>query len=168
MDRTQKSDLVKALHSTFEDSASVVVVHCAGLTVAESNDLRNKMRNDNCGFKVTKNKITRLALKDTKYQHMDEMFRGPTAIGSSADPVMAAKILVNFAKENEKITIIGGGLEDKPLSKNEVEALAELPSLSDLRGKLVGLLQAPASKIARLTKEPASQVLRTISQKSKK
>ena len=168
MDRTQKSDLVKALHSTFEDSASVVVVHCAGLTVAESNDLRNKMRNDNCSFKVTKNKITRLALKDTKYQHMDEMFRGPTAIGSSADPVMAAKILVNFAKENEKITIIGGGLEDKPLSKNEVEALAELPSLSDLRGKLVGLLQAPASKIARLTKEPASQVLRTISQKSKK
>ncbi len=168
MDRTQKSDLVKTLHSTFEDSASVVVVHCAGLTVAESNDLRNKMRNDNCSFKVTKNKITRLALKDTKYQHMDEMFRGPTAIGSSADPVMAAKILVNFAKENEKITIIGGGLEDKPLSKNEVEALAELPSLSDLRGKLVGLLQAPASKIARLTKEPASQVLRTISQKSKK
>ena len=166
MDKKQKTDLVKTLHNTFEDAASVVVVHCVGLTVAESTDLRNKMRNENCYFKVTKNKITRLALKETKYQHMDEMFRGPTAIGSSKDPVMAAKILVDFAKENEKLVIIGGGLEDKPLSKIDVEALAKLPSLSDLRGKIVGLLQAPASKILILTLEPASQVLRTISQKS--
>ena len=166
MNRNQKTDLVKTLRNTFEDAASVVVVHCIGLTVAESTDLRNKMRNDNCSFKVTKNKITRLALKDTKYQHMDEMFRGPTAIGSSKDPVMAAKVLVNFANENEKLVIIGGGLEDKSLSKDDVVALAKLPSLNDLRGKLVGLLLAPASKIARLTKEPASKVLRTISQKS--
>ena len=166
MNRNQKTDLVKTLRNTFEDSASVVVVHCVGLTVAESTDLRNKMRNENCSFKVTKNKITRLALKDTKYQHMDDMFRGPTAIGSSKDPVMAAKILVDFAKENEKLVIIGGGLEDKPLSKIDVEALAKLPSLSDLRGKIIGLLQAPASKILRLTMEPASQILRTISQKS--
>lgn len=166
MNRNQKTDLVKTLRDTFEDAASVVVVHCIGLTVAESTDLRNKMRNDNCSFKVTKNKLTRLALKDTKYQHMDDMFRGPTAIGSSKDPVMAAKVLVNFANENEKLVIIGGGLEDKSLSKDDVVALAKLPSLNDLRGKLVGLLQAPASKIARLTKEPASKVLRTISQKS--
>ena len=166
MNRNQKTDLVKTLRNTFEDAASVVVVHCIGLTVAESTDLRNKMRNDDCYFKVTKNKLTRLALKDTKYQHMDEMFRGPTAIGSSKDPIMAAKVLVNFANENEKLVIIGGGLEDKSLSKDEVVALAKLPSLNDLRGKLVGLLQAPASKIARLTKEPASKVLRTISQKS--
>ena len=166
MNRIQKTDLVKTLRDTFDDAASVVVVHCIGLTVAESTDLRNKMRNDNCSFKVTKNKLTRLALKDTKYQHMDEMFRGPTAIGSSKDPVMAAKVLVNFANENEKLVIIGGGLEDKSLSKDDVVALAKLPSLNDLRGKLVGLLQAPASKIARLTKEPASKVLRTISQKS--
>ena len=167
MNRNQKTDLVKSLRSTFEDSASVVVVHCIGLTVAESTDLRNKMRNENCNFKVTKNKITRLALKDTKYQHMDGMFSGPTAVGSSKDPVMAAKILVNFAKENEKLVIIGGGLDEKPLSTNDVEALAKLPSLNELRGKLVGLLQAPALKIARLTKEPASKILRTISQKSK-
>ena len=167
MDKKQKTDLVKTLHNTFESAASVVVVHCVGLTVAESTDLRNKMRDVNCHFKVTKNKITRLALQKTKYQHMDEMFSGPTAIGSSKDPVMAAKILVDFAKENEKLIIIGGGLEDKPLSKTEVEALAKLPSLTDLRGKLVGLLQAPATKILRLTVEPASQVLRTITQKSK-
>ena len=122
MNRIQKTDLVKTLRDTFNDAASVVVVHCIGLTVAESTDLRNKMRNDDCYFKVTKNKLTRLALKDTKYQHMDEMFCGPTAIGSSKDPVMAAKVLVNFAKENEKLVIIGGGLEEKPLTKNDVEA----------------------------------------------
>ena len=167
MNRDQKTELVKTLRSTFEDSASVVVVHCVGLTVAESTDLRNKMRNDNCNFKVTKNRITRLALKDTKYQYMDEMFSGPTAIGSSKDPVMAAKVLVDFAKENEKLVIIGGGLNDKPLSKKDVEALAKLPSLDDLRAKLVGLLQAPALKLARLTKEPATKVLRTISEKTK-
>jgi large subunit ribosomal protein L10 len=125
------------------------------------------MRNGNCNFKVTKNRIARIALKDTKYLHMDSMFKGPTAIGSSKDPVMAAKILVDFAKENEKLVIMGGGLEDKALSKIDVEELAKLPSLTDLRGKLVGLLQAPASKILRLSMEPASQVLRTISQKSK-
>jgi len=167
VNRQEKSDLVKTLHNTFEGSTSVVVVHCNGLTVSESTELRNKMREENCNFKVTKNKIARLALKETKYRYMDDMFKGPTAIGSSNDPVMAAKVLVDFAKDNEKLIIIGGGLEDKPLSKKDVEALAKLPSLNDLRGKIVGLLQAPASKLVRLTMEPASQVLRTISQKSK-
>ena len=167
MNRNEKTDLVNNLHDTFDNAASVVIVHCIGLTVEESTSLRTKMRNENCNFKVTKNRIARIALKDTKYQHMDSMFKGPTAIGSSSDPVMAAKILVDYAKENEKLVIIGGGLEDKALSKIDIEALAKLPSLNDLRGKLVGLLQAPASKILRLSVEPASQVLRTISQKSK-
>ena len=167
MNRNEKTDLVNNLHDTFDNAASVVIVHCIGLTVEESTSLRTKMRNENCNFKVTKNRIARIALKDTKYQHMDSMFKGPTAIGSSSDPVMAAKILVDYAKENEKLVIIGGGLEDKALSRIDVEALAKLPSLNDLRGKLVGLLQAPASKILRLSMEPASQVLRTISQKSK-
>jgi len=167
VNRNEKTELVNNLHDTFDNAASVVIVHCIGLTVEESTSLRTKMRNENCNFKVTKNRIARIALKDTKYQHMDSMFKGPTAIGSSSDPVMAAKILVDYAKENEKLVIIGGGLEDKALSKIDVEALAKLPSLNDLRGKLVGLLQAPASKILRLSVEPASQVLRTISQKSK-
>ena len=167
VNRNEKTDLVNTLHNTFEGSTSVVIVHCAGLTVAESTDLRSKMREGNCKFKVTKNRIARIALKDTKYQHMETMFSGPTAIGSSEDPVMAAKILVDFAKNNEKLVIIGGGLEDKQLSKIDVEALAKLPSLNDLRGKLVGLLQAPATKLLRVILEPASQVLRTISQKSK-
>ena len=165
MNRQEKSDLVKTLHDTFE--ASVVVVHCNGLTVSESTELRRKMRDENCNFKVTKNKIARLALKETKYSYMEDMFKGPTAIGSSKDPVMAAKVLVDYAKENEKIVIIGGGLEDKSLSKIDIEALAKLPSLNDLRSKLVGLLQAPSIKIARLMKQPGTKVLRTISQKSK-
>jgi len=162
VNRNEKTDLVNNLHDTFDNAASVVIVHCIGLTVEESTNLRTKMRNENCNFKVTKNRIARIALKDTKYQHMDSMFKGPTAIGSSSDPVMAAKILVDYAKENEKLVIIGGGLEDKALSKIDVEALAKLPSLNDLRGKLVGLLQAPASKILRLSVESASQVLRII------
>ena len=162
MNRNEKTDLVNNLHDTFDNAASVVIVHCIGLTVEESTNLRTKMRNENCNFKVTKNRIARIALKDTKYQHMDSMFKGPTAIGSSNDPVMAAKILVDYAKENEKLVIIGGGLEDKALTKIDVEALAKLPSLNDLRGKLVGLLQAPASKILRLSVAPASEVLRNI------
>ena len=167
MNRNEKTELVNSLHDTFESAASIVVVHCIGLTVSESTNLRTKMRDENCNFKVTKNRIARIALRGTKYQHMEGMFSGPTAIGSSKDPVMAAKILSNFAKENEKLLIVGGGLEDKPLSKTDVEALAKLPSLNDLRGKLVGLLQAPASKILRLSIEPATQLLRTISEKSK-
>jgi large subunit ribosomal protein L10 len=167
VNRNQKTELVNTLHSTFEKATSVVVVHCVGLTVAESTDLRTKMRNENCNFKVTKNRIARIALKGTKYQHLESMFSGPTAIGSSDDPVMAAKILVDFANVNDKLLIVGGGLDEKSLSKAEVEALAKLPSLNDLRGKIVGLIQAPSSKILRLTLEPASQVLRTISQKSK-
>ena len=167
MNRNQKTDLVNTLHNTFDGSASVVIVHCVGLTVAESTDLRRKMRDENCDFKVTKNRIARIALKNTKYQHMESLFSGPTAIGSSKDPVMAAKVLVDFAKKNEKIVPIGGGLVYKPLSKTNVEALALLPSLNDLRGKLVGLIQAPTTKLLRVIIEPATQVLRTISQKSK-
>ena len=166
MDRARKEQVVSELKEVFENSGVIVAAKYSGITVAEMSDLRNKMRNDNCNFKVTKNKITRLALQDTKYQHMHGMFSGPTAIGSSKDPVMSAKVLVDFAKENEKLVIIGGGLEDKPLSMEDVISLAKLPSLNDLRGKLVSLLTASALKIARLTNEPASKVLRTISQKS--
>jgi large subunit ribosomal protein L10 len=119
VDRNQKTELVNTLHNTFEKAASIVVVHCAGLTVAESTELREKMRNENCNFKVTKNRITRIALKGTKYQYLDSMFSGPTAIGSSIDPVMPAKVLVNFAKDNDKLMIVGGGLDEKLLSKSD-------------------------------------------------
>ena len=167
MSKTAKKNYIEEMKKNFSSNESVMIAQYQGLNVNELDELRKQLREKGILFKVTKNRIARIALKDTKYQHMDSMFKGPTAIGSSNDPVMAAKILVDYAKENEKLVIIGGGLEDKALSRIDVEALAKLPSLNDLRGKLVGLLQAPASKILRLSVEPASQVLRTISQKSK-
>ena len=118
------------------------------MTVAESSDLRQKMRGAGAGLKVTKNRIAKLALKGTRYEDLDSIFTGPTIVGTSEDPVVAAKILVDYAKGNSKITIIGGSMDGKTLDKSGVEALAKMPSLVELRGKLVGLIQAPAAKIA--------------------
>ena len=160
MDRQQKTDLVNTLHNTFEDSASVVIVHCVGLTVAESTDLRNKMRNENCNFKVTKNRISKLAIKGTKYENMSELFAGPTAIAFSDDPVAAPKIASSFAKENEKFSIIGGGLDGVLMSVPEIEQLASLPSLDQLRGKIIGLLNAPAQNILSVNIAVASKLTR--------
>jgi large subunit ribosomal protein L10 len=167
MNREQKTTYVNDLKTVIAANEGILVYHYEGITVKDLESLRAKMRESGAFLKITKNRIAKIALKGSKAEKLEKFFKGPTAIGSSSDPVMAAKILVDYAKENEKLVIIGGGLEDKALSKIDVEALAKLPSLNDLRGKLVGLLQAPASKILRLSVEPASQVLRTISQKSK-
>jgi large subunit ribosomal protein L10 len=120
------------------------------------------MREAGAGFKVTKNRIAKLALKDTRYEDLDSLFTGPTAIGTSQDPVAAAKTLVEFAKSNNKLTIVGGSIDGKVLDKSGVEALAKLPSLDELRGKLVGLLQAPAGKLARVAQAPAGKLARVI------
>ena len=162
MNRTQKTELIETLHATFSEAASVVVAHQVGLTVVESSALRNKMREGGARFKVTKNRIAKIALKDTPYEDLTDQFTGPTAIGTSGDPVTAAKILVEFAKENDKLTIICGAIGAQVLDKAEVEALAKLPSLDELRAKLVGLLQAPATKLARIAQEPASQLARVV------
>lgn len=166
MNRTEKAELIETLHATFSEAASVVVTHQVGLTVAESSALRNKMREGGAAFKVTKNRIAKIALKDTAYEDLTEHFTGPTAIGTSADPVSAAKVLVEFAKENDKLTVIGGAIGGQVLDKSGVEALAKLPSLDELRAKLVGLMQAPATKLARVTQAPASQLARVIQAKS--
>ena len=166
MNRNQKTDLVKTLRGTLEHSASVVVVHCIGLTVAESTDLRNKMRNENCSFKVTKNKIVKLALKNTKFEYLDSLFAGPTAIGSSEDAIAPAKVLVDFTKESEKIKIIGGGVDTKSLSVDEISNLASLPSLDEVRSKLIGLLMAGPTKLVRTIKEPPSRLARILATKN--
>jgi large subunit ribosomal protein L10 len=111
---------------------------------------------------VTKNRLTKLALQGTKYENLTDLFTGPTAIGTSSDPVSAAKTLVSFAKTNDKLTIIGGSLDGKVLDKAGVEALATLPSLDELRAKIIGMLTAPATKVARVTQAPASQLARVI------
>jgi large subunit ribosomal protein L10 len=166
VNRQEKAELIETLQTTLNASSTVVVTHQVGMTVAESSDLRAKMREAGAGFKVTKNRIAKLALKGTRYEELEGMFTGPTAIGTSADPVAAAKALVEFAKDNDKLTIIGGSMDGKILDKAGVEALATMPSLDELRGKLAGLIQAPAAKIARVTQAPAGKVARVIQARS--
>ena len=166
MNRQEKAELIETLQTTLNDSTTVVVAHQVGMTVAESSDLRAKMREAGAGFKVTKNRIAKLALNDTPHTALESLFTGPTAIGTSTDPVAAAKVLVEYAKGNDKLTIVGGSMDGKSLDKAGVEALAKLPSLDELRGKLVGILQAPAAKIARVAQAPAGKVARVINARS--
>ena len=166
MNRQEKAELIETLQTTLNDSTTVIVAHQVGMTVAESSDLRAKMREAGAGFKVTKNRIAKLALNDTPHTALESLFTGPTAIGTSTDPVAAAKVLVEYAKGNDKLTIVGGSMDGKSLDKAGVEALAKLPSLDELRGKLVGILQAPAAKIARVAKAPAGKVARVIKARS--
>ena len=162
MNRTEKAELIDTLQSTLNASSAVVVANQVGMTVAESGDLRQKMRDAGAGLKVTKNRIAKLALKGTRYEDLDSIFTGPTVVGTSEDPVAAARILVEYAEGNPKITIIGGSMDGKTLDKAGVEALAKMPSLSELRGKLVGIVQAPAAKIARVMQAPAGKMARVI------
>ena len=162
MNRTEKAELIETLQTAFNGSSTIVVAHQVGMTVAESGDLRQKMRDAEAGFKVTKNRIAKLALKGTRFEDLDSMFTGPTAVGMSQDPVAAAKTLVEYAKGNAKMTIVGGSLDGKLLDKAGVEALAKLPSLEETRGTIVGLIQAPAAKIARVMQAPAGKFARVI------
>ncbi len=166
MNRKQKEELVQNLHDTFLNSSSVIVTHINGLTVAETTELRSSMRNANCKFKVTKNKIAKLALKKTNYEQLDELFKGPTAIGSSHDEILPAKILVKFSKDSEKIKIVGGAIDNKPLSVEEINNLAMLPSLDEIRSKLLGLLMAGPEKLVRILNEPPSRLARILLNKS--
>ena len=162
VDRSMKQELVDTLHSTFKQSNLVVVAELRGLTVAELTDFRRKMRAEGAGLKVAKNRLARRALTDTNYATLDSLFVGPTVIGFSVDPIAAAKVALNFAKTNEKVTIKGGSMNGLLLDKSGVEALATLPSLDELRGKLVGVLVAPATKIAAVLQAPGSQLARVL------
>jgi large subunit ribosomal protein L10 len=160
MDRTQKAELVSALNATFNESAVVVVTRNLGLTVAQSTDLRNKMRDAGANYKVAKNRLTKIALEDTQYASLSDLLTGPTALATSGDPVAAAKVAVEFAKTNDKLEIVGGAMGDTVLDVDGVKALASLPSLDELRAKLIGLVQAPATKVAQVISAPAGQLAR--------
>ena len=166
MNRKQKEQLVESLHQTFINSQSIIVTHINGLTVSETTNLRSDMRSANCKFKVTKNRIVKLALKKTKFEHLMDLFNGPTAIGSSEDAIAPAKVLVKFTKESEKIKIIGGGVETKSLSVDDITNLASLPSLDEVRSKLIGLLMASPTKLVRTIKEPPARVARILATKN--
>lgn len=162
MDRTQKEEQVTSLRETFDGAELVVVTHYSGMTVAEMGDLRGQMREAGANFKVTKNRLTKLALAGTKFEGLSDMFSGPTAIAYSSDPVAAAKASVNFSKANEKLVVLGGAMGEESLDVNSIKALATLPSLDELRAKLVGMISTPATRIAGVLQAPAGQVARVI------
>ena len=160
MDRSQKQQLVDSLHKTLSGASLVVVTRQSGLTVKEVTELRRQMRAAGATYKVTKNRLARLALKDTPYQELAPLFTGPTAVACSKDPVAAAKVAVKYADSNEKVTILGGSLGDRKLDLAAIKSLATLPSIDSLRSKLIGLIQAPATKVAGVLQAPAGQLAR--------
>lgn len=160
MERAEKREVVTALHDVFAKTGVVVVAHYAGLTVADMTRLRSDMRSAGGQVKVAKNRLVKLALEGTDAKGIADLLKGPTCLAFSADPIAAPKVAVKFAKGNEKFVILGGTMGAQVLDAEGVSSLASLPSLDELRAKLIGLLQAPASKIARTLNEPGAQLAR--------
>jgi large subunit ribosomal protein L10 len=162
MDRAQKAELVADLKSSFSKTSVVIITRNLGLTVAQSTVLRTKMREAGASYKVSKNKLARIAVEGTTYSSLHDLLVGPTALSTSVDPVAPAKVIVDFAKTNDKLEIVGGAMGDTVLDVAGVKALAELPSLDELRAKIVGLIQAPATKIVQIVQAPAGQLARVL------
>jgi large subunit ribosomal protein L10 len=160
MDRAQKAAAVADLKQTFSEVGVVVVTRNLGLTVAQSTQLRTKMREAGATYKVSKNKLAKIALDGTAYLSLGDMLTGPVGLATSVDPVAAAKVVVDFAKTNDRLEIVGGAMGATALNPEGVKALATMPSLDELRAKIVGLIQAPAQKLASITQAPAGQLAR--------
>jgi large subunit ribosomal protein L10 len=162
MDRSQKADLVAELKSVLSETSVVVVTRNHGLSVAQSTDLRLKMRDAGAQYKVAKNRLALIALEDTRYKPIGDLLKGPTALATSGDPVAAAKVAVEFAKTNDRLEIVGGAMGDTVLDADGIKALAALPSLDELRAKLVATLAAPATQFVRTLAEPGSRFARVL------
>ena len=162
MDRAEKKELVTILHQVFSTTKVVVVAHNKGLTVNQVNDLRGRMVTAGATVKVAKNRLAKLALDGTDAAGIKDLFTGPTMLAYASDPVSAPKVAVEFAKANEQFVILGGAMGKTALNVDGVKQLASLPSLDELRAKIIGLIQAPATKIAQLTNAPAAKVARVI------
>ena len=168
MDRAQKPLVVEELNRVFNEVSVVVVTRNLGLTVAQSTALRLKMRDAGATYKVTKNSLAKIATKGTVYESISDMLTGPIALASSKDPVAAAKVIAEFAKTNDKLEIVGGAMGSTLLNADGVKALATMPSLDELRAKIVGLVQAPATKIVQIIQAPAGQIARVLSAHAEK
>ena len=166
MKRSDKNDFVQKLKDELKGSNSVIVAHYDGLSVSETDSLRKEMRDKGAKFKVTKNRLTKIALADTPYESIADLFVGPTAIAYSSDPVAPAKVSVIFEKKLENFKIIGGSYDGKKIDKEKINFLASLPSLDQIRGILLGLLNAPAQKIASVVQAPAGQLARLVNARS--
>jgi large subunit ribosomal protein L10 len=162
MDRAEKAASVEELKGVFANAGVVVVGHYAGLTVADMTVLRRRLRAEGAGLKVVKNRLAKIALQGHVAEAGGKMFVGPTAIAYSPDPISATKVAVQFAKEKDKFVLLGGMMGATILDQDAVKALASLPSLDELRGKLIGLIQAPATKIAGVIAAPGGQLARVI------
>jgi large subunit ribosomal protein L10 len=162
VDKAEKAEVVEELKGVFSDAGSLVVAHYTGMTVAQMSDLRARMRAAGASFKVAKNRLAVRALQGTPVEAISHLFKGPTGIAYSNDPVAASKVAVAYARDNDKLVILGGSVGTTALDAEGVKALATLPSLDELRGKIVGLLQAPATKIAGVLAAPAGQIARVI------
>jgi large subunit ribosomal protein L10 len=162
MDRAEKADLVGELNATFGEVGVVVVTRNLGMTVAQSTSLRIKMREAGASYRVAKNRLTKRAIEGTAYAGIGDLLTGPTALATSTDPVAAAKVAVEFAKTNDRFEIVGGAMGDTLLDVDGVKALATLPSLDELRAKIVGLVQAPATKVVQIVQAPAGQLARVL------
>ena len=160
MDRAEKAELVTSLQQVFQTTNVVVVCHYAGLTVAQMSALRRQMRQAGASVKVAKNRLAKIALEGTDVASISALMNGPTLIAYSGDPVAAPKVVSDFAKTHEKLVILGGAMGKTALDPNGVKALASLPSLDELRARLVGLIQVPATKIAQVVTAPAAKVAR--------
>lgn len=160
MDRAQKAELVAELKATFEQTNVVVVTRNLGLSVAQADELRRRMRDAGARYRVAKNRLALIALEGTRYAPIGDLLEGPTALATSTDPVAAAKAAVEFAKTNDRLEIVGGAMGDTMLDAAAVKSLAALPSLDELRAKIVGLVQAPGTKIAQVVGAPAAKLAR--------
>mgnify|MGYP001378771472 CR=1 FL=1 len=162
MDRAEKSATVTSLGEVFKATKVVVVAHYSGLTVAQMQNLRRQMRQAGASVKVAKNRLAKIALEGSDVASIASLLKGPTVIAYSGDPIAAPKVAVDFAKTNEQFVILGGAMGKTTLDANGVKALAALPSLDELRAKIVGLVQAPATKIAQVVVAPASKLARVV------
>ena len=165
MDRAQKRELVTTLNEEWKDTGVIVVAHYKGMTVAQMTDFRKRMKEAGGSVKVAKNRLAKLALKDTGVEAISDLLKGQTCVAYSEDPVSAARVSVKYSRENEKLIILGGAMGKTKLDSDGVKALADLPSLDELRAKLIGLLQAPAGKIARILNEPGGMLARVLAAK---
>ncbi|MFC5069963.1 50S ribosomal protein L10 [Flaviflagellibacter deserti] len=160
MNRAEKRESVETLNDVFKSTGVVVVAHYSGLTVAQMTSLRRQMTAAGASLKVAKNRLAKIALEGTDVAHIGTLLTGPTVLAYSEDPVAASKVAVDFAKANDKLVILGGALGATSLNADGVKALATLPSLDELRAKIVGLVQAPATKLAQLSTAPAAKLAR--------
>ena len=168
MSKEQKKNYITEMTSNFENSKAIMVTHYQGLTMPQLDELRSKMREHGIIFKITKNRITKLALEKTKCKDLSNLFTGPTAVAFGEDAIMSARILSKFAKENENLKLIGGMMNNEILDQAAVMNVANLPTLDEVRAKIVGILRSPAQKIASILLAPASKIAILALEKSKK